>query len=159
MEHIICRHLLIHFEKHRIRKSRNRGFRPGYFCETQLLINIHDLLSSHDAGIQTDLSILDFSKAFDAVPNRKVLHQLDKYVVRGTVHTWLGNFLTKWKMRVVLAGEVSEEVSPDSGVPKGTVLGPLLFLCHMNDFSDSVESTLRLFADDCLLYREIRPTV
>lgn len=65
------------------------------------------------------------------------------------------NFLTKRKMKVVVDGECSKEVSVDSGVPQGTVLGPLLFLCHINDLPDSVTSTVRLFADDCLLYRTI----
>jgi hypothetical protein len=54
-------------------------------------------------------------------------------------------------MRVVLEGEYSDEITVDSGVPQGTVLGPILFLCHIN----SVISSVRLFADDCLLYREI----
>ena len=85
-------------------------------------------------------------------------YPIEKCYINWT-NTWLGNFLTKWKMRVVLEGEVSEEVSVDSGVPKGTVLSPLPFLCHMNDLPDSMKSTARLFADDCLLYREIRPTV
>ena len=58
-------------------------------------------------------------------------------------------------MRVVLEGEKSEEVAVDSGVPQGTVLGPLFFLCHINDLPEAVKSTVRLFARDCLLYREI----
>ena len=58
-------------------------------------------------------------------------------------------------MRVVLEGEKSEEVAVDSGVPQSTVLGPLLFLCHMNDLPETVKSTVQLFADDCLLYQEI----
>ncbi|KAL8588919.1 hypothetical protein ACOMHN_012957 [Nucella lapillus] len=58
-------------------------------------------------------------------------------------------------MRVILEGEASSEVAVDSGVPQGTVLGPLLFLCHINDLPEAVRSKVRLFADDCLLYRNI----
>ena len=59
-------------------------------------------------------------------------------------------------MRVVLEDEKLEKVAVESGVPQGTVFGPLLFLCHINDLPEAVKSTVRLFADDCLLYREIR---
>ena len=59
-------------------------------------------------------------------------------------------------MKVVVDGEESDSVTVDSGVPQGTVLGPLLFLCHIDDLPDAVKSTVRLFADDCLLYRSIR---
>ena len=58
-------------------------------------------------------------------------------------------------MRVVIKGACSESTTMDSGVPQGTVLGPILFLCHINDLSSSVSSQVRQFADDCLLYREI----
>ena len=59
-------------------------------------------------------------------------------------------------MKVVVDGEESDSVTVDSGIPQGTVLGPLLFLCHINDLQDAVMSTVRLIADDCLLYRSIR---
>jgi hypothetical protein len=101
------------------------------------------------------MAILDFSKTFDTVPHKKLLHKLDQYGIRGSVHRWLANFLTKRKMRVTLEGESSQQVTVDSGVPQGTVLGPFLFLCHINDLPDVVKSSVRLFADDCLLYREI----
>jgi len=65
------------------------------------------------------------------------------------------NFLTKRKMRVTLDGESSQQVTVDSGVPQGTVLSPILFLFHINDLPDAVKSSVRFFADDCLLYHEI----
>lgn len=71
LEHIICHHLMAHLEKHNILTSRNHGFRSGFSCETQLITTTHDLLSSFDTNIQTDIAILDFSKAFDTVPHKK----------------------------------------------------------------------------------------
>eukprot|EP00745_Piridium_sociabile_P024152 TRINITY_DN38010_c0_g1_i15.p2 TRINITY_DN38010_c0_g1~~TRINITY_DN38010_c0_g1_i15.p2 ORF type:complete len:168 (+),score=30.61 TRINITY_DN38010_c0_g1_i15:1033-1536(+) len=114
---------------------------------------MQDILSSHDAGFQTDIAILDFSKAFDTPQTAAQDGPLWR---ERNYHSWQTNFLTKRKTRVVLGGEASYAVAVESGVPQGTVLGPLLFLCHINDLPDTVKSTVRLFADDCLLYTEIR---
>jgi hypothetical protein len=113
------------------------------------------MLQSFDKGKQVDIVILDFSKAFDTVPHDRLLYQIDQYGIRGPLHTWLTSFLTERKMRVALEGEYSDEATVDSGIPQGTVLGPILFLCHINDLPNSVKSSVRLFADDFLLYREI----
>ena len=156
LEHIICKHMLDHLENNNILTDLNHGFRAGYSCETQLLITMDDLLRTYDQNIQTDIAILDFSKAFDTVPHKLLLDKIHQYGIRGTLHTWLTNFLTKRQMRVVLEGAESSSVDVESGVPQGTVLGPLLFLCHINDLPDRVKSQVRLFADDCLLYRQIK---
>jgi len=136
--------------------SLNHGFRSGYSCETQVLVTLHDFMKAYDAGLQTDVAILDFSKAFDTVPHKKLLSKMDSYGIRGPINNWLNMFLTHRKMKAVVEGEQSEEVTVDSGVPQGTVLGPLLFLCHINDLPDAVKSSVRLFADDCLLFRTIK---
>ena len=95
LEHIICHHLHAHFEKHKVLTDVNHGFRSGYSCETQLTITIDELAQNTDAGFQTDIAILDFSKAFDTVPHRNLLHKLKSYRVRGSLYNWISSFLCK----------------------------------------------------------------
>ena len=102
------------------------------------------------------MAILDFSKAFDTVPHSRLLQKIDAYGVRGPLHKWMTSFLCTRNMTVVIDGESSRKAQVTSGVPQGTVLGPILFLCHINDLPEVVKSEVRLFADDCLLYRVIK---
>ena len=102
------------------------------------------------------MAVFDFNKAFDTVPHSKLLKKLSHYGTRGTILEGLNNFLTGRTMKVVVDGKMSREIPVDYGVPQGTVLCPLLFLCHINDLPTSVKSQVRLFADDCMLYRKIQ---
>ena len=143
LEHIIYHHMLNHLDKQQVLTSLNHGFRSGYSCETQLVITAHDLLNFYDQNRQVDVVILDFSKAFDTVLHRKLLHKLDAYGIRGPLHTWIGNFLYQRKMNVVVEGEKSHSVHVGFGVPQGTVFRPLLFLCHINNLPERVNSKIR----------------
>ena len=99
----------------------------------------------------------NFSKAFDKVPHLRLLHKLEHYGVTGSLLTWIRGFLQGRVQTVNLEGESSDRSSVSSGVPQGTVLGPLLFLAYINDLPDCVSggSHVRLFADDSVIYRVI----
>ena len=156
MEHIICSHMLKHFDKQNILTSLNHGFRSGYSTKTQLLVTMHDLLQANDGNIQMDITILDFSKAFNTVPHDRPLQKLEAYGIRGNLLKWPSSFLRDRQMNVAVEGKHSESAYVESGVPLGTVLGPLMFLCHINDLPDSGKSQVCLFADDCLIYLHIK---
>ena len=105
---------------------------------------------------QIDIAVLDFSKAFDTVPHDGLLSKLKHYGIDKHIWQWISNFLKKRKQCVVVDGVSSGLIDVDSGVPQGTVLGPILFLLHINDLPSIVSSKVRLFTDDCLIYRQIK---
>ena len=135
--------------------SKQHGFRKNHSCETQLLLTIEDLAKNLDEGSEIDLQIFDFSKAFDIVPHQRLLSKLNYYGIQGKTLAWINLWLTERFQHVVVDGEASSFVKVTSGVPQGTVLGPPMFLLFINDIHENLDSTLRLFADDALLYRSI----
>ena len=111
-----------------------------------------------DRGFRTDIAILNFSKAFDSVPHChcRLFSELSQYRICGTVQNWLDSFLSDRYQKVVVNGAQSSWLFVLSGVFPGTVLGPLLFLIYINDIVLGIDSEIRLFADDCIVYRQIR---
>ena len=99
----------------------------------------------------TDLILLDFSKTFDKVNHLKLLNKLSCFGVKNTLN-YIQSFLIDRTQTVVLDVESSEEAKVTSGVPQGSVLGPLLFLLYINDLPENIQSQVRLFADDTAVY-------
>ena len=139
----------------------NMAFGKRCSCESQLILTIQDLAKNIDNRGQTDLILLDFSKAFDKVPHKRRLYKINYYCIRHTCSTnqWIANFLEGRTQQVLVEGVKSTTAPVHSGVPQGSVLDPLLFPLYINDLPDAVsEGTTRLFADDCALHRDTKTT-
>ena len=142
----------------------------GINAHVRLLALVHELvhgvntnkqidMAILDFSKQIDMAILDFSKAFDKVSHKHLLYKLQWYRADTLTHAWIADFLRNRTQAVVLEGETSTSVPVTSGVPQGTVLGPILFLLYINDLPECISnSTVWLFADDCILYRQIDST-
>ena len=124
-------------------------------CETQLIEFVHNIVLNMQESIQNDVVLMDFAKSFDKVAHNRLLYKLSSYGVKGNTFGWIGSFLSGRSQKVVLEGK-SFSVPVLSGIPQGSVLGPVLFLIYINDLPEYVSnSTVRLFADDTLLYLTI----
>ena len=156
LEHIVCSNIMAHLDEYKLLSDRQHAFRKGHSCETQLTTVINDWAKILDNRGQVDTFILDFEKAFDTPPHELLKSKLFSYGIGGKTLKWIDSFLCFRQQRVVVNGVKSDWAPVLSGVPQGTVLGPLLFSLYINDISSDIESEIRLFADDCVCYREIK---
>ena len=133
-------------------------FRSKLSCETQLTEFFNDVVKNMQSGAPTDVIVMDFSKAFDKVSHQKLAWKLHRCGIGGKTNNWIQSFLRDREQSVVVNGETSTPAAVDSGVPQGSVLGPSLFLFYINDIPDNITSTVRLFADDTIVYIALKPT-
>ena len=156
LERIINQSLKEHIINNDILPPEQHGFTTGRSCLTNILAATERWHQALDEGHATDVIFLDFAKAFDTVPHKRLLHKLNRYGINGRMLKWLESFLTGREQRVVLDGTPSAWTSVASGVPQGTVLGPTLFLLYVADIPHVVKSFLEMFADDTKIYRCIK---
>ena len=156
LEHIIYSSIFSHLQTHHILSEEQHGFQAGKSCETQLILTINDFANCLNNNEQIDAIFLDFSKAFDRVPHTRLRNKLSFYGIRGPLLQWIRHYLTNRTQKVIIDGISSNPSTVTSGVPQGTVLAPLLFLCFVNDIPQLVTSKIRLYADDILLYNTIK---
>ena len=155
LEHIIYSQTMQHLDKHKILSKFQHGYRNKCSTETQLLKVIDLFARNLNDNKQTDAISLDFSRAFDVVPHKRLLLKMNYYGIR-KILPWIEDFLSLRRQTVVIDGVHSEFVIVTSGLPQGTVLAPLLFLIFINDLPETViDSFTGVFCDDTLIAKKI----
>ena len=158
-ERIIIRKITPYLEKLQILNPAQHGFRSGRSTTSQLLEHHQQILKILEAGNTADVVYLDFAKAFDKVDHATVLGKLRSVGIAGNLLKWISSFLVGRKQTLVVEGTKSEEMYVNSGVPQGSVLGPLLFLVQIADIDTDLEkATLSSFADDTRVLMSVSST-
>jgi hypothetical protein len=152
IEHIIVSSMWKHINNNKIIKSSQHGFRKNFSTTTQLLHVLHHASESLSRRLDYHLVSFDFAKAFDKVPHNLLVHKLKAYKFSSQVVNWVEEWLRDRTSVVTINDQVSHQFSVVSGVPQGSVLGPLFFLVYINDMPDTVANAdCRLYADDTLI--------
>ena len=155
-ERVVRNKLVEHLEENNLIPDSQHGFRKKRGCLTQLLNHMDNIFSELNSGNEVDVVYLDYSKAFDKVNHKILLAKLEKLGIRGKVLAWITDFLSNRHQTVMVEGKKSGFEAVKSGVPQGTVLGPILFIIYVADLQNRVlHCKTGTFADDTKLQKNI----
>ena len=152
LESIIRDNVMEHLRTYKLINDSQHGFVSKRSCMTNLLEFLEFVSNYVDQGIPIDVIYLDFQKAFDKVPHKRLMLKIKSLGIAGEVYSWIADWLSDRQQRVVLLGNKSNWIEVKSGVPQGSVLGPLLFFIYINDIDESINTNILKFADDTKLY-------
>ena len=155
IESIIREEILLHLKQYKLISTKQHGFISGRSTVTQLLKYLDTCADMVANGNVVDSIYLDFQKAFDTVPHSRLIGKLEAYGIVGPILVWIKDYLHERTQHVVINGTKSKQAPVISGIPQGTVLGPLLFVLYINDLLDDITSQGLLYADDSKIFRQI----
>ena len=144
-----------HLQEQELLSRKQYGFISGRSTTIQLLNYLDQCMQTIVDGGIADTIYLDFTKSSDTVPHHRLLAKLQAYGLRGKVLNWISEFIRVRSQEVIVNGAKSETAPVLSGIPKGTVLGPVRFVIYINDILENLSSEGLLFADDRKVFRKI----
>ena len=158
LEKIIFNHLYSYLIANRLITINQSGFRPGDSTTNQLLYLVDEIHQAFDSAecFEVRTAFLDISKAFDKVWHDGLIFKLKLNGISGSLLKLFRNYLSNRKQCVVLNGSSSDYSGIESGVPEGSVLGPLLFLIYINDLERNTKSNIKFFADDTMIFSIVK---
>ena len=156
LESIIRDHMLQYLEGRDVLSLYQHGFINGRSCLSNLLVTLENWTAALEEGYGLDIFYLDYQKAFDTVPHKRLLAKLEWYGTDIQVLNWIQNFLMNRRMNVVVNGSRSGWADVYSGVPQGSILGPVLFILYVNDLPKKVRCGIQMFADDTKLWTTVQ---
>ena len=155
LEKIVRDNIVIFLEENKLLSKDQHGFRQGRSCTTQLLEIMEIWTDLLENRCDFDCIYLDFAKAFDKVPHKRLLNKVEGMGIKGRLLLWIKDFLANRTQVVALNKVQSEPIKVTSGIPQGSVLGPILFLIYINDLPHEINSYTKIFADDTKIFKAI----
>ena len=155
MKRLVCSHITKYLEENHLLSDHQFGFRSGRSTIDQLLLVYEEVSKCVDRGKLVDVVLFDFSKTFEVVRHPILLNKLHCIGIQGEMLTWIEQFLTNRAMKVSVKDRESASRPVLSGVPQGSVLGPLLFLVYVNHIASSLTCSYKVLADDLKMYASV----
>ena len=156
LEQFVRDKIVDHMTENKLYSECQHGFRKNRSCVTQLLEVYDKLTEMIDDGKSVDIIYLDFKKAFDSIPHERLLQKMAGYGITGKTQDWVRNFLGNRKQRVRVGNKYSGMTDVTSGIPQGSILGPVLFTIFINDLPDNLNVHCKVFADDTKIYEDVK---